>query len=333
MSGFQYYHNAPNCQQNFYGYSEQAQTAASQLAEAPASGNWVDNSPSLASGEGDDLVMFNASVKVLSSTNKKAFTVYMLRGITAEHFTQPNTLREEIFRQLGEAVVSRRMDFHIGYFNRNVKLWINNKQDSRDACKILTSTGKLTLWCIGIPPEKSGSKRGRGSIDITDSCSDDDDESSAKKKKCGHAEERSARVKELKAKLQRQHGSDYSATQYTLWAEMLVGETHDSFDTPPQVPMFGMIRARGRHCSDPNTALDCIADRITATFSPHTVPVRSVNNSSSPSKNAELCSNYMQQLRELVNLQEMGALTSEEYEDQRLALVDLMKGLNTPRSS
>ena len=46
--------------------------------------------------------MFSASVIVLSSTNKKAFMVYMLRGITVEHFTQPNTHREEIFRQLGK---------------------------------------------------------------------------------------------------------------------------------------------------------------------------------------------------------------------------------------
>ena len=37
-----------------------------------------------------------------------------------------------------------------------------------------------------------------------------------------------------KARLQQEHGSDYSADQYTLWAEMLVGETHDSFDSPLQ---------------------------------------------------------------------------------------------------
>lgn len=107
-------------------------------------------------------------------------------------------------------------------------------------------------------------------------------------------------------------------------------ETHDSFDPSPQVTMFGIKRARGRHRNDLNAALDCIADRITATFTPNTVHVRSVNDSSSPCKNAELRSKDMQQLRGLVNLQEMGA---EEYEDQCIALVDIMEGLNTPCSS
>lgn len=40
--------------------------------------------------------------------------------------------------------------------------------------------------------------------------------------------------------------------------------------------------------------------------------------------------NYMQQLRELVNLHEIGALTTEEYEHERRTLVELMKNLNTP---
>ena len=63
-----------------------------------------------------------------------------------------------------------------------------------------------------------------------------------------------------------------SAVQYTLWAEMLVGETHDSFDSPPEVPMFGMKRARGR-CSttcngDLNAALAGVADKIVSALSP-----------------------------------------------------------------
>ena len=65
---------------------------------------------------------------------------------------------------------------------------------------------------------------------------------SAVQKKCDHTEERSARVKELKVRLQQHHGSNYSAVQYTLWAEMLVGETHDSLDNPSEVPMFELSK-------------------------------------------------------------------------------------------
>ena len=174
-----------------------------------------------------------------------------------------------------------------------------------DTFKILTSSGKLTMWCIGIPPEKSTPKKRRNGSETVESESEeeidahDNSSISLKKRKVGHAEERSARVKSLKARLQQQHGSDYSAVQYTLWAEMLVGETHDNFDSLPQVPMFGMKRARGR-CSttcngDLNAALVGVADKIVSALSP-----QPTSSSSSPtSKNVELRSKYIQQLREL----------------------------------
>ena len=220
------------------------------------------------------------------------------------------------------------MDFRIGYFKCNVKIWINNDQDSKEACETLEKVGKLTLWCIGI--EKCDSKRGRSS---TESGSDDESISSSKKKRSDRTEKRS-KVKELKVKLQQRHGSDYSAVQYTLWAEMLVGETHDSLDNPPDVPMFGLKRVRGRSStcsSDLNATLTGMANSIVTALSPQVpvCPSGSGINSNSPSKSVELCSKYMQQLRELVNLHEIGALTTEEYEDQRRTLVDLMKKLNS----
>ena len=67
-----------------------------------------------------------------------------------EDFLTPDTLREEVFHQLGENVVSRKMDFRIGYFKRNVKIWINKDQDSKEAWETLEKVGKFTLWCIGI---------------------------------------------------------------------------------------------------------------------------------------------------------------------------------------
>ena len=118
--------------------------------------------------------MYNASIKVLNSTNKKDFTVYMLRGLSAEDL---DTLREEVFHQLRENVVSRKMDFCIDYFKGNVKIWINNDQDSKEARETHEKVGKLTQWCIEI--EKSDSKRGRSS---TESGSDNESISSSRKK-------------------------------------------------------------------------------------------------------------------------------------------------------
>lgn len=108
----------------------------------------------------------------------------------------PDTVREEVFHQLGETVVSRKMDFRTGYFSRNVVIWIND-QDSEDARERLKKFGRLTLWCIGIPPEKRCSKWGC-STDRTESGSGDDSTSASRKMRCGHTEQQSARAKELK---------------------------------------------------------------------------------------------------------------------------------------
>ena len=91
------------------------------------------------------------------------------------------------------------------------------------------------------------------------------------KKRCSHTEERSACVRELKSKLQQHHKSAYSAVKYTLWAEMLVGETHDSLDNPPEVPTFGGKRTRGRSStcgSDLNAALTGMANSTVTALSP-----------------------------------------------------------------
>ena len=46
--------------------------------------------------------MYNATIKVLNSTNKKDFTVCTIRGLSAEDFLTPDTFREEVFHHLGE---------------------------------------------------------------------------------------------------------------------------------------------------------------------------------------------------------------------------------------
>lgn len=80
-----------------------------------------------------------------------------------------------------------------------------------------------------------------------------------------------------------------------------MGETHDSLENPPEVPMFGVKHVRGRSSScssDLNPVLTGIADSIVTALASQ-VPVHpqsSGTSSNSPSKSAELRSKYMQQL-------------------------------------
>ena len=48
------------------------------------------------------MVMYNATIKVFNSTNKKDFTVCTLRGLSAKDFLTLDTLREEVFHHLGK---------------------------------------------------------------------------------------------------------------------------------------------------------------------------------------------------------------------------------------
>ena len=60
---------------------------------------------------------------------------------------------------------------------------------------------------------------------------------------------------------------------------MLVGETHDSLDNPPEVPTFGGKRTRGRSStcgSDLNAALTGMANSTVAAISPQ-VPVQPIS--------------------------------------------------------
>lgn len=91
---------------------------------------------------------------------------------------------------------------------------------------------------------------------------------------------------------------------------MLVGETHDSIDDPPKVPMFGGKQACGRSStcgSDLNAGLTGMAN---STVAAHLKFQFSLLALALSSKSIELRSKYMQQLRELVNLHEIGTLTT-----------------------
>ena len=141
-------------------------------------------------------------------------------------------------------------------------------------------------------------------------------------KKKSASDERASRVHDLKAELRRKHGPAYTPVQYAMWAEMLVGGGHDSMDNPPPTPMFGAARARGKTKSGVNNmteAFTALAGSIAEVISPKQA------SSDSPTKAVNLRGKYIQQLKELVNLRDIGALTDDEYQEHRSAVVNLMR--------
>ena len=92
----------------------------------------------------------------------------------------------------------------------------------------------------------------------------------------------------------------------------------------PRYPMFGQER-RSRGSSTPgqlNEAWTDLANSIFSAFSPSRTQ-QPISSGSSPSM---MGSKYMEQLSELVKLREIGALTTEEYKEERLTVST--RGLN-----
>ena len=256
------------------------------------------------------------TLKVLSQSNKRDFTVFTLRDVTQEDMQTPDSVKAMIFAQVGDAV-SDKLDFPLGYYRKSEKVWINNEHDVHDAIQLMKEIGKVTLWCVGQDRTTTARKRERSGDDI-----------SIPAKKKSVSEERAIRVNDLKGQLRKKHGSAYAPVQYAMWAEMLVGGGHDSLDEPPATPMFGAARARGKSgtgATNMTEAFTALAGSIADALSP-----RQINSGAtdSPTKAVNLRGKYIQQLKELVDLREIGALTVEEYEEHRSAVVNHMRKLN-----
>ena len=85
--------------------------------------------------------------------------MYTLRNFHAEEIHSPQYVKKLVLTQVGDAVVSSKLDFQMGYYNKTAKLWLNDAQDVEDALDLPKKTGKHTFWCMGL------GKHGKRSFD------------------------------------------------------------------------------------------------------------------------------------------------------------------------
>ena len=151
------------------------------------------------------------TLKVLSQSNKRDFTIFTLRDVTQDDMQTPGSVKATIYAQIGDTV-SDKLDFPIGYYRKSENVWINNEHDIQDEIQLMKEQGKVTLWCVGhdqITTARKCDRNGTGE--------DLSQDVSGPPKKRSISEERASRVNDLKA-------------QYAMWAEMLAGGGHDSMD-------------------------------------------------------------------------------------------------------
>ena len=62
---------------------------------------------------------YTVALKVLNPQNKKDYTMFTLRDLTEEDLSSPNSIKEAIFVQVGEDIVSRKLDFQVGFTKKS----------------------------------------------------------------------------------------------------------------------------------------------------------------------------------------------------------------------
>ena len=268
-------------------------------------------------------------LKVLCPENKKEYRTVTLQGLSPEEIDTPTKLKEAISVQC-DGLDPENME--VGYYIHSTKLWINSRLDINDVWNSVGRGEKLTLWCLNTTPRqplkrKRESAQGNG----------EDSQGQASKCACSSqgqstVEERRAKAKGYEQKLVELHKDKWTSFQYKLWAEMLVCGTHTSVDEPPSASMFSRESKRSSSGLAANSSLNdtVVSGMMTMMNSlcQALVPKSAGTTCGSPIKRAELRGTYMKQLSELKQLRDGGILDQEEYEEQRLDIIKLMRQLN-----
>ena len=77
----------------------------------------------------DTCITLLIPLKVLNPQNERI----ALCLPTEDDLSSPKSIKEAIFVQTGEDVVSRKLDFQVGFTKKSHKMWINNDRDTCDA--------------------------------------------------------------------------------------------------------------------------------------------------------------------------------------------------------
>ena len=102
--------------------------------------------------------------------------------------------------------------------------------------------------------------------------------------------------------------------QYSLWAEVLVSGVYTDTQNPPPYPMFGKA-CQTKSTVNQSTSGSLAGPTTNLTLSPETWTI-------------ELRGKCIDQIKEIVKLHDIGALSDAEFERERLYYVNRMQELS-----
>ena len=108
----------------------------------------------------------------------------MLRDIIKEKILTPQKLQRELNKQFGDALVSSKLNFPVGYMKNGSKVSIRTSADIDDIWKAATKSDQVTLWCYRISSNETS----------TDDDSDLEIKHQSKKRKVSALQEKNKRI-------------------------------------------------------------------------------------------------------------------------------------------
>ena len=238
----------------------------------------------------------------------------------SEKFDSVNGLKLKLIDSFPEYVPSSPT-FQIGYLEGrgSQKRWIVRIEDLKKMYESFNEEDDIKLWCEAKGKENSG-KRGNENRE---------DEPKSKRERNYDVEA------EIRAQLEEKHATKYTGPVYVLWAKFIRNGRHESYDTPPPIPL---ITGEQRGKKKKESVSEAIAGAATAfahamkTPSIPSAPSTPTSNvvlrtGLSPNNQANLRRRYLEDLRTLSQLLNDGVLNDVEFQEQKETLLNGLRKL------
>ena len=258
------------------------------------------------------------------SKNKKVPKTFTLRNVPVGMKTCQE-VKFLIRAQLHGDII--KDDFDVGYLQGSTVISLRSAEDLKEVWESVKSGKNITMWCDGLKSTKA-----KRTLDL-DSDDEGDDEGeimgTRKKRKKSRRKtkqkETDERVEQILTDLQEKHsGSSYTPFQLRIWAEMIAGGVHTSYDESPATTMFLRAGSVGNAKKKKVPATNMLSDAITqlsSALSPRPT------SSGSPAKVIDNRSKCYKQLSEVNSPIQQGVLSEEEGHIQRNAIMAILNAL------
>ena len=252
-------------------------------------------------------------VRLINPKNKSDFVVRMCHDITGM-IQSPTALKLKLMDSFPSDIPSTT-DFQIGYFEppSNTKRWIVDERDMKMMYSCYERGAKVNLWCEAKVKEAVPEKKHAND--------ENEPPPSAKRKKATPREQLEEDTDVIFQDLKEKHPK-MEAPKLRLWAKLIQSGRHESYDTPPQIPLIIGAPAPAKPKKDSVAdALTGAATAIVQALQPpkaHDSPVvrkcsESDVNKISPLKMTTIRRNCLDDLKKLKELLEDGVLEESVY--------------------